>query len=256
MLAIDLSGKVALVLGGSRGIGGGIVEVLAEAGAAVVFTHTGNPEHPGRAEQLVDRVGKAGGLAEAVVVDGCDGEATDGLVQSIADRHGRIDILVCNIGLNSPRPVEQSTPEQWGRYMDANLTSAYHGVRAVMPHMLRGGAGRIILIGSSVRYDGGGGAIDYAAAKAGMVGMMKYLARNYTNKGVITNVVHPCVVETDLLNQRYSDEAKRAELVAQIPLGRLARPEDVAYLVAFLASDLGEFICGQENLVDGGRTMY
>ena len=132
----------------------------------------------------------------------------------------------------------------------------YHSVEGHLRRMIEQGSGRIIFIGSSAVYDGGGGAIDYAAAKAGMARMMKYLARNYTRKGVLVNTVHPCVVKTDLLCQRYDDEARLQKLIDQVPAGRLGEPRDVAGLVAYLASDWGSFICGQEILVDGGRTLF
>jgi 3-oxoacyl-[acyl-carrier protein] reductase len=140
--------------------------------------------------------------------------------------------------------------------MDINLSTAFYAIRAAMPHMLKTGYGRIILIGSSAFYDGGGGAIDYAAGKAGLVGMMTYLCKNYARKGILTNVVHPCVIETDLLKERYNTEEKKKKLTDQIPVGRLGQPEDIAGLVAFLASSWGDFICGQSILVDGGRTLF
>jgi 3-oxoacyl-[acyl-carrier protein] reductase len=122
--------------------------------------------------------------------------------------------------------------------------------------MLKAGGGRIILIGSSAVFDGGGGAIDYAAAKAGMTGMMTYLCRTYVRKGILTNIVHPCVIETDLLKVRYAEAEARRKLLSQIPVGRFGQPADVAGMVAFLASSWGDYICGQEILLDGGRTVF
>ncbi len=98
--------------------------------------------------------------------------------------------------------------------------------------------------------------MDYAAAKAGLHGMMSYLSKTYTRRGIVTNLVHPCVIETELLRQRYADDAAKARLAAQIPVGRLGQPEDIAGLVAYLASSWGDYICGQAILVDGGRTLY
>ena len=113
-----------------------------------------------------------------------------------------------------------------------------------------------LVIGSSAVYDGGGGAVGYAAAKAGLDGMVVYLTRNYARKGILANVIHPCVIDTELLRQRYSDEEKLRNLTAQIPAGRLGTPQDVAGLVAYLASSWGDYICGQSFLVDGGRTLF
>ena len=256
MLTINLQGKVALVLGGSRGIGGAVSETLAEAGAVVLFTHTGNPERRTTVDALLARIREGAGRAEAVALDACDAAGTASLVDRIVEEHGRIDVLVHNVGRNVAGPAEDLPESQWRRHLDLNLTSAFTGVRAVLPPMLRVGYGRIILIGSSAVYDGGGGAIDYAAAKAGLEGMMKYLNRTYARRGILTNVVHPCVIDTDLLRERYSDEEKRRGLAEQVPVGRLGRPHDIAGLVAYLASPWGDFICGQSILVDGGRTLF
>jgi NAD(P)-dependent dehydrogenase (short-subunit alcohol dehydrogenase family) len=266
MLAIDLSGRTALVLGGSRGIGAGVTRALCEAGAMTVFTHTGNPSHAVRVRELVafgragsasGRAGSASGTAiDEAAVDCLDFAALESLACRIVERRGGIDILVCNVGKNFARPVEETTLEHWRAFLDLNLTSAFYGVKAVLPHMVRRAYGRIILIGSSAAFDGGGGAVDYAAAKAGLAGIMKYLSRVYIRKGINTNVVHPCVIDTDLVRERYSTPEKWEALVSQIPVGRTGKPEDVAGMVAFLASPWGDYICGQEILLDGGRTLF
>ena len=256
MLNIDLAGKVALVIGGSRGIGAGITECLCEAGARTLFTHTGSPERKEAVDAFVDRLPGAGGGAEAVALDACDAEGTTALVDRIVEQHGKIDILVANAGRNVARPAQEVSDEEWRQFLDVNLTSSFVAVRAVLPHMVRASFGRIILIGSSAVYDGGGGAIDYAAAKAGLEGMMKYLCKTYAREGILTNIVHPCVIETDLLLERYADPEKKKTLVAQVPAGRLGKPRDIAGLVTYLASEWGDFVCGQSILVDGGRTSF
>jgi 3-oxoacyl-[acyl-carrier protein] reductase len=256
MLTIDLTGKVALVAGGSRGIGGAVTETLAHAGALVTFTHTGNPKRRSGIETLLTRIRQEGGRASAVPLDASDAQGATSLVHQIVSHHGQVDILVHNVGLNLARPAESVTDDEWRKYIDINLTSAFNSVRAVLPHMVKAKYGRIILIGSSAVYDGGGGAIDYAAGKAGLSGMMRYLARQYARRGLLTNLIHPCVIDTDLLRERYGDPQAREKLVAQVPVGRLGRPEDIAGLVAYLASTWGDYICGQEILVDGGRTLF
>jgi 3-oxoacyl-[acyl-carrier protein] reductase len=256
MLTIDLSGETALVVGGSRGIGAGIVQCLSRAGASVVFTHTGNPASAARIDALLAAVRGEGGAAEAVVLDAREASGTTRLVQRIAEQHGRLDVLVHNAGHNDERPAVSVEDDEWQAGIDLNLSSAFYGVRAVLPHMLRRKRGRIILIGSSVVYSGGGGAIDYAAGKAGLTGLMTYLCKTYTRSGILTNVIHPCVIETDLLRERYADAAARRSLLDGIPAGRLGQPEDIAGLVAFLASSWGDYICGQAILVDGGRTVF
>lgn len=255
MLTIDLCDKVAIVIGGSRGIGAAITEVLSRAGASVVFTHTGNPDHQDTLKELLNRIREAGGVAKAVALHAGDSEKTASLVDEIVAERGKIDILVCNAGQNLARPAEEVSDEEWAKFLDINLTSTFYAVRAVIPHMAQSHYGRIIFIGSSAVYDGGGGAIDYAAAKAGLNGMMLYLTKNYARKGIVTNTVHPCVIETDLLRERYSSLEARSGLISQIPVGRLGQPGDIAGLVAYLASSWGDYICGQSILVDGGRTL-
>jgi len=256
VLTIDLGGRAALVLGGSRGIGAGITRALCRAGAATVFTHTGNPAHAGRVDALVAEIRAEGGKVEDAAVDGLDYGGIEKLVGRVVSARGKIDILVCNVGRNLARPVEETTVEEWRRFLDLNLTSAFYGVKAVVPHMARRKHGRIILIGSSAVFDGGGGAVDYAAAKAGMTGIMKYLSRTYIKKGINVNIVHPCVIDTDLVRERYSTPELWERLQSQIPVGRTGRPEDVAGMVAYLASSWGDYICGQEILLDGGRTLF
>ncbi|MFH1009533.1 MAG: SDR family NAD(P)-dependent oxidoreductase [Candidatus Latescibacterota bacterium] len=255
MLAIDLSDKRALVIGGSRGIGAAITETLCAAGASVIFTHTGNPRHQEPLQRLLTRIRESGGSVEAAVLDAVDSAKTTSRVDEMVAQHGKIDLLVCNVGQNLARPVAEVSDTEWAQFLDINLTSAFYAVRAVLPHMVAANYGRIVFIGSSAAYDGGGGAIDYAAAKSGLNGMMLYLTKNYAHHGIVTNTVHPCVIETDLLRERFASEEARKTLVSQIPVGRLGQPEDVAGLVAYLVSSWGDFVCGQSLLVDGGRTQ-
>ena len=256
MLHIDLQGRVALVTGGSRGIGAGITRTLCKAGCSTFFTHTGNPKQKKRVDSLLDEIRTFGGEAHETPLDALDAEGTRKQVDALAEERGHIDILVLNVGKNSERLVEDMTDEGWKRFIDLNLSSAYYGIRAVIPHMLQRSYGRILLIGSSAAFDGGGGAIDYAAAKAGMRGMMLYLCKTYTRKGINTNLVHPCVIGTDLVRERYSTKEKWARLESQIPVGRVGTPEDIGGVVAFLASSWGDYITGQEILLDGGRTLW
>jgi len=252
MLKIDLSGKVALVTAGSRGIGGSITEHLAIAGAKAYFTHTGRRSVAG----LAGRIKNAGGTAEGIILDAVDAAGTSKAVKGIVDKNGKIDILVCNAGRNLARPPEDIPDREWRQFLEINLSSAFYAVRAVLPFMEAARYGRIIFIGSSAVYDGGGGAIDYAAGKAGITGMMIYLNKTYARKGILSNIIHPCVIETDLLRERYRTQEDRNRLVEQIPAGRLGRPEDIAGLVTYLVSSFGDFICGQSILVDGGRTLW
>jgi len=256
VLTIDLKDKVALVTGGSRGIGESITECLCEAGATTIFTHTGNPKYAERVQALVSRLSEAGYVVQAEALDACDPEATTALVNRIVSEHGRLNTLVENVGHNTACDAAELTDDGWRKAIDINLTSAFYAVRAALPHMVTAQYGRILLVGSSAVFDGGGGTIDYAAAKAGLTGMMTYLCKTYARKGILTNIVHPCVIETDLLKERYPDDEAKKTLIAQIPAGRLGKPEDIAGLVAYLASPWGNYITGQEILVDGGRTIF
>ncbi|MBN2552569.1 MAG: SDR family oxidoreductase [Spirochaetales bacterium] len=256
MVQIDLSGKVVLVLGGSRGIGEGIVRVLCSAGAVVVFTHTGKRENRTRIAALLDEIAQQGGRAEEAAVDAADPAGTAELAALVADRHGKIDGLVCNAGRNLARPVEQIDPEVWAENIELNLGSAFYGIQAVLPHMIKARFGRIVLVGSTAVFDGGSGAIDYVAAKAGMSGLMAYICRNYARGGITANIIHPSAIETELLMVRYADPDKKSRLLAEIPAGRLGKPEDIAGLAAFLLSSWGDYICGQQLVADGGRTLF
>lgn len=256
MLTIDLRGRVALVTGGSRGIGRGITGCLCRAGAYTVFTHTGNPKYRKKVDLLLGEIRDEDGSAEEHVIDALDSAKTNQLVDDIVRRQGKIDTLVCNVGQNLERSVEKTTVEEWSKFIDKNLSVAFYPVKAVIPHMVKREYGRIIFIGSSAVYDGGGGAIDYAAAKAGLSGMMLYLCKTYARKGINTNVVHPCVIGTDLVRERYGTEKAWQQLVSQIPVGRMGMPEDIGGMVAYLASSWGDYITGQEILLDGGRTLW
>lgn len=255
MLKIDLSNTVALVTGGARGIGAGIVRCMSQAGAATIFTHTGNPARREHVKAFVTELVGAGRRVEALPADACDPDAVRDVIQHVMEHYGRLDVLVANVGCNEARAVRDVTDEDWHRYMDVNLSSAFYAVRAALPPMLESGRGRILFIGSSAALDGGGGAIDYAASKAGLVGMMRYVVRSHARDGILCNVIHPCVIETELLRQRYDEDRKQA-LIEQVPAGRLGTPADVGALAAFLASPFGDFLCGQEFLVDGGRTFF
>jgi NAD(P)-dependent dehydrogenase (short-subunit alcohol dehydrogenase family) len=256
MLHIDLSGKVALVLGGSRGIGEGIVRLLCQAGAAVVFTHTGNRKNQEKITALLDEISREGGRAEQVALDAVDAAATAELAANIVDKHGKIDGLVCNAGKNLAMPVERISREHWAENIELNLGSAFYGIQAVLPHMVKARHGRIILIGSTAVYDGGSGAIDYVAAKAGMSGLMAFICRTYARRGITANIIHPSAIATELLMVRYADKDKKRKLLAEIPAGRLGKPEDIAGLTAFLLSSWGDYICGQQISADGGRTLF
>jgi 3-oxoacyl-[acyl-carrier protein] reductase len=256
MLTIDLTGRKALVTGAARGIGAGIVWALAECGASVAFTYRGSARGRLAAEQLVSKLTGAGHQVYPFIAPAEDMEAMRRVVSEAAGKMGGLDIVVPNVGVNWVASLEEMKLEEWQRALDLNLTVSFIAVKLALPWLLEARRGDIVLIGSSAAIDGGGGGAHYAAAKAALEGLLRALMRELPRKGIRINMVHPCVVDTDLLRERYDSEEKRARLMAQVPVGRLARPEDIGNLVAFICSDLGSFICGQSILVDGGRTFF
>ena len=256
MLTINLTDRKALVTGGARGIGSGIVRVLAQCGAQVVFTYRGSERGETAAALLVKDMTASGHVVRGCVAQAQDEEAMNAMAADAAEAMGGLDIVVPNVGTTWVAPIETLDLDGWRRGLDANLTTSFIALKAALPWLLRAPRGDIVLIGSSAVVDGGGGGAHYAAGKAGLEGLMRGLMRELPRRGVRINTIHPCVVDTDLLRDRYDDEEKLAKLIAQVPLGRLARPEDIGSLVAYLCSDLGSFICGQSILVDGGRTLW
>lgn len=255
MIALDLAGKVALVTGGARGIGAAAVRRLAEAGAQVVFTDLPSEESRCVARQLVEEVRKAGHAAEA----------REALVQSLeqlraaaeyaVDRFGRLDTLVTCAGTTSRFPVDALEPEEWSRIVDINLTGTFHAVKAVLPQMQAQGQGAIVLIGSAAIVAGSGGGVHYAASKAALEGLCRGLTRELAPHGIRTNLVHPSLIDTELLRQRHPNPQLRQGLAHEVPIGRLGNPDDIAQLVVFLASELAGYVTGQSIYVDGGRTF-
>ena len=256
MLTIDLTGRKALVTGGARGIGAGIVRALAECGAQVSFTYRGSERGRIAAARLIEQLTASGRVVRGHVADARDSETMNATAAASAEAMGGLDTVVPNVGMNWVAPIEVLDLNGWQRGLDINLTASFIAIKAALPWLLEAPRADILLIGSSAVLDGGGGSVHYAAAKAGLEGLMKALMRELPPRGVHVNTIHPCVVDTDLLRERYDDEEKRAGLAAQVPLGRLAKPEDIGSLVAYLCSDLGGFICGQSILVDGGRTLW
>jgi len=151
--------------------------------------------------------------------------------------------------------MDELTIEQWRRVVDINLNGAFLAAHAVLPAMVSQKKGSLVLIGSAAVTSGGGGRADYVSAKAGLEGLNLAITREYAPRGIRCNLVHPALIETDLLRQRYPDPAKRQEVARQVPVGRLGQPEDVAHIVCFLLSEAAGYITGQSILVDGGRSF-
>ena len=253
MLEINLKGRKAFVTGGSRGIGAGICRAFARCGANLAFTYKSNQ---GAATSLVAELKALEVNAAAYQASACDETEMAKAVESAADLLNGLDIVVANVGQNWVASLPELSIDDWRKGIDINLNSVYIAVKLTYPYLNNRSRGDILLIGSSGVFDGGGGSPFYAAAKSGMVGMMYNLMRELPSQNIRINTIHPCVVDTDLLRERYNTEDKIASLAAQVPLGRLSTADDIGNLAAFLCSDLGSFITGQSILVDGGRTLW
>ncbi len=244
---IDLNGKVALVTGGSRGIGRAIARELAGLGAVVVAGARGT-----HAEDAVAEIAASGGRAEAIALEVTDPSNVGAAVAGIMARHGRLDILVNNAGIARDQLVLRMKREDWDAVLATNLTAAFTCAQAVLRPMIKQRSGRIINISSVVGQMGNAGQANYAASKAGLVGMAKAMAREVASRNITVTVVAPGMIDTDMT--RALGAGAREAWTAQIPLGRLGTPEDVAWAVCFLASDQASYITGQVLSVNGG--MY
>jgi len=244
---INLSGKIALVTGASRGIGAAIAGELAGCGAAVIAAARGE-----NAAGTAAAITTAGGRAEAVSLDVTQPDNVDAVVAAALAKHGRIDILVNNAGIARDQLMLRMKRQDWDAVLEANLTAAYNCSQAVLRSMIKQRGGRIINISSVVGQMGNAGQVNYAASKAGLIGMAKALAREVASRGITVNVIAPGLIETDMT--KAISEGSSEKWAAQIPLGRLGTPQDVAWAVCFLASDEAAYITGQVVAVNGG--MY
>jgi len=244
---IDLSGRVALVTGASRGIGRATALALARQGARVAAA--ARADH---AAGVVADIEAAGGEALAVTVDVADTSSVNAMVAAAEERFGRVDVLVNNAGITRDQLLLRMQREDWDAVLATNLTAAFTCVQAVLRPMVKQRAGRIITISSVVGQAGNAGQANYAASKAGLIGFAKALALEVAARGITVNVVAPGLIETDMT--RVLGEGAHESWAQRIPMGRLGRPEDVADAVCFLASDEASYITGQVLAVNGG--MY
>jgi 3-oxoacyl-[acyl-carrier protein] reductase len=245
---IDLTGRVALVTGASRGIGRSIAEQLAARGAIVVAAARGENAKP-----VADAITETGRRAEAVSLDVTEPGAPERLVASTIERHKRIDILVNNAGIARDQLMLRMKREDWDAVLATNLTAAFALTQAVLKPMIRQKGGRIISISSVVGQSGNAGQANYAASKAGLIGFAKSVAQEVASRNITVNVVAPGLIETDMT--RTIAEDARADWATRIPLKRLGTPDDIAAAVCFLASDEAAYITGQVLAVNGGMYM-
>lgn len=245
-----LEGKVAVVTGASRGIGRAIAEELARRGARVVVNYNRNEE---AAAGVVASIRAEGGEAIAVQADVSDSTQAQALIQATLESYGRIDILVNNAGVTRDQVILLMKEEDWDTVIRVDLKSLFNTCKAAARPMIRQRYGRIINISSVVGIAGQGGQTNYAAAKAGVIGFTKSLAKELGPRGITVNAVAPGLIPTDLTADLPQELVQKA--LDLTPLGRMGRPEEIAYAVAFLASDEAGFITGVVLPVDGGLVM-
>ena len=246
---LDLSSKVAIVTGGSRGIGRACALALARQGAYVALTYAGNEV---AASETLGAIRAAGGDGEIARFDLSSHEAVDAFVQDLVKRKGRLDILVSNAGIAMDQLLLRVKPEEVDKTFATNVSGAIWCAKAAVRVMMKKRTGRIIHLSSVVAESGNPGQAVYSASKAALLGLTKTLAREYASRGITVNAVSPGFIATDMTSG-LPEEAKAA-IVAQTPLGRIGTPEEVAAAVVFLASDEASYITGQVLRVNGG--MY
>jgi acetoacetyl-CoA reductase len=242
----DMTGQVALVTGGVRGIGRAICDRLAARGATVAAGYSRGKEaadtfcadHPGSSAHQ-------GNIGER--------EDCERVIQEVLDAHGRLDILVNNAGITLDKTVRKMSPDDWDRVIQVNLSGAFYLIRAVLQHMLDRGSGRIINISSIIGESGNIGQANYAAAKAGLFGLTMSLAQETARKGITVNSVAPGYISTEMV-QAVPEEALK-KVIAKIPVGRLGEPDEIARVVEFLADPDSGFITGQIYSANGGQYM-
>lgn len=246
MVGIDLTGKVALVTGSTRGIGRAIAQALHTAGAAVAV-------HGRDATRAREVAATLGPRTVGVAAELTDAEQIAAAVAAVETALGPVDILVNNAGLTRDNLLLRLSEADWDAVLDANLKGAFLCTKAVLRGMIKRGGGRIVNVTSIVGLTGNKGQANYAASKAGLIGFTKSVAKEYASRQVLANAVAPGFIATDMTDAL--PEAARAALLEQIALGRLGRPEDVAGAVLWLASDLAAYVTGQVLVVDGGMVV-
>ncbi|MFZ5775852.1 MAG: 3-oxoacyl-[acyl-carrier-protein] reductase [Thermodesulfobacteriota bacterium] len=247
---MSLAGKIALVTGGSRGIGRAIALRLASMGATVVVNYVSNPA---AADEVVAAISAAGGKAESVRCNVGKSEEVEAMIKGITDQHGRLDILVNNAGITRDGLLMKMKDEQWDEVLGTNLKSVFLCTRAVCRSMMKQRWGRIINITSVIGFAGNAGQANYAAAKAGIVGFTKSTAKELASRGITVNGVAPGYIVTDMTSG-LSEEITNT-IKSEIPMGVLGSAEDIAGAVAFLASDDARYVTGQFIHVNGGMYM-
>jgi acetoacetyl-CoA reductase len=243
-----LDGKVAVVTGGSRGIGAAIAKELGRKGATVVINYNHSHEH---AQKVVDEINVIGRSAIAIQADISEAESTKVFIEKVLEKYGKLDVLVNNAGITRDRSFKKMSYEEWHKVIDTNLSSVFNTCKIALPAMLEQKYGRIINISSVIGQSGGFGQANYAAAKAGLIGFTKSLALETARAGVTVNAICPGFIATEMVAEM--PEAVQEAIIAQIPMKRLGKPEDVAKGVIFMCES--EYMTGQCLNLNGGLYM-
>tara|TARA_B100000929_G_scaffold109283_1_gene86565 strand:+ start:3186 stop:3932 length:747 start_codon:yes stop_codon:yes gene_type:complete len=245
----DLTNKVAIITGASQGIGKGMAETFSKAGAHVACVSRNKDNLKSVADSLIEN----GGAASFYTCDVSSLDAFQNTIKEIVENHGSVDILVNNAGVCKDKLIMRMSEDDWNKVININLNGAFNGIKAVSQIMIKQRAGRIINISSIVGLIGNPGQANYAASKAGLIGLSKSAAKELAPRGITVNSIAPGYIATDMTNQ-ITDQAKE-NLITKIPLGRIGSPSDIAASALFLASDEAGYITGQTLTVDGGMVM-
>ena len=247
---MGLTGKTAVVTGGSRGIGRAICIELAKQGANVVVNYSGSED---KAKQVVSEIEQLGSKAIAVQANVADSDAVDSMMKQAIEVFGTLDILVNNAGITRDNLLMRMKEQEWDEVVDTNLKGVFLCTKAVTRQMMKQRAGRIINISSIVGVAGNPGQANYVAAKAGVIGLTKTCAQELASRNILVNAIAPGFITTEMTDS-LPEELKEA-MLKQIPLAKLGQPEDVAKAVVFFASDNANYITGQTLHIDGGLVM-
>ncbi|MGM0366893.1 MAG: SDR family NAD(P)-dependent oxidoreductase [Actinomycetota bacterium] len=250
---LSLKGKVSLITGGSSGIGLAIAETYIKHGSDVVIVAR-NKE---RGEKISKSLNGSQARCTFFKCDTANHDEVKNTCQKVLDKFGKVDILVLNAGTEFTEPINEIKIDHWQKVMDVNLSGPFYFIRYLIDPMLNQKKGNIIVTSSVATLTGAGGGMHYSASKAGLKGIVSRINYELLSKGIRANLISPGVIDTPMLRKKYPDTPKVNKLLeSQIPYGRIGKPQDVANLALFLASDLSDYICGQDISIDGGRTFH